>query len=108
MSLFNLARFRFEKKTKTGEANVPPSLPQVQEIASVSASTLKDVDETTTLPSPTSDNAANIAKEVDDVTDHSSRPGTPASDVSEKTGELYQIDSWLESLKTSKCGLSLC
>uniref|UniRef100_A0A8C3S2G6 DNA helicase n=1 Tax=Chelydra serpentina TaxID=8475 RepID=A0A8C3S2G6_CHESE len=57
MSLFNLDRFRFEKKAKKVEQeNPPPSLP----IAEIPAA-----------PSP--------------VTDDSSRPDTPTSDVTEKT-----------------------
>ncbi|KAL8206811.1 UNVERIFIED_CONTAM: hypothetical protein K2H54_028773 [Gekko kuhli] len=85
MSLFNLDRFRFEKKTKTEEEDAPsPSLPTSEEVDATSAS-LDDVNEDIPLPSALEDNDVTAGREDDDVTDHSSRPGTPASDVSEKT-----------------------
>ncbi|XP_077156983.1 SWI/SNF-related matrix-associated actin-dependent regulator of chromatin subfamily A containing DEAD/H box 1 isoform X1 [Paroedura picta] len=88
MSLFNLDRFRFEKKTRTEEENAPsPSLPTNEEVDATSAS-LDDVHEDTALPSAVEDNDAPVVREEDDdVTDHSSRPATPASDVSEKTDD---------------------
>uniref|UniRef100_A0A8C3HH41 DNA helicase n=2 Tax=Chrysemys picta bellii TaxID=8478 RepID=A0A8C3HH41_CHRPI len=72
MSLFNLDRFRFEKKAKKVEQeNPPPSLP----IAEIPAA-----------PSPAAaDNAAGGGGGDDEVTDDSSRPDTPRSDVTEKT-----------------------
>uniref|UniRef100_A0A8C3S014 DNA helicase n=1 Tax=Chelydra serpentina TaxID=8475 RepID=A0A8C3S014_CHESE len=71
MSLFNLDRFRFEKKAKKVEQeNPPPSLP----IAEIPAA-----------PSPApADSAAGDGGD-DEVTDDSSRPDTPTSDVTEKT-----------------------
>lgn len=87
MSSFNFDRFRFEKKTKTDDEDAPsPSLPTSEEVDATSAS-LDDANEDTPLPSALEDNDVTVDKE-DYVTDHSSRPGTPASDVSEKTGEL--------------------
>ncbi|XP_050799967.1 SWI/SNF-related matrix-associated actin-dependent regulator of chromatin subfamily A containing DEAD/H box 1 isoform X2 [Gopherus flavomarginatus] len=69
MSLFNLDRFRFEKKTKKVEQeNPPPPLP----IAEIPAA-----------PSPAAADSA--AGGDDEVTDDSSRPDTPTSDVTEKT-----------------------
>ncbi|XP_065260700.1 SWI/SNF-related matrix-associated actin-dependent regulator of chromatin subfamily A containing DEAD/H box 1 [Emys orbicularis] len=72
MSLFNLDRFRFEKKAKKVEQeNPPPSLP----VAEIPAA-----------PSPAAaDNAAGGGGGDDEVTDDSSRPDTPTSDVTEKT-----------------------
>ncbi|XP_053885908.1 SWI/SNF-related matrix-associated actin-dependent regulator of chromatin subfamily A containing DEAD/H box 1 isoform X1 [Malaclemys terrapin pileata] len=72
MSLFNLDRFRFEKKAKKVEQeNPPPSLP----IAEIPAA-----------PSPAAaDNAGGGGGGDDEVTDDSSRPDTPRSDVTEKT-----------------------
>ncbi|CAM4558854.1 unnamed protein product [Caretta caretta] len=73
MSLFNLDRFRFEKKSKKVEQeNPPPSLP----IAELAAA-----------PSAAADSVAAAAGGGgdDEVTDDSSRPDTPTSDVSEKT-----------------------
>ncbi|XP_034626951.1 SWI/SNF-related matrix-associated actin-dependent regulator of chromatin subfamily A containing DEAD/H box 1 isoform X1 [Trachemys scripta elegans] len=72
MSLFNLDRFRFEKKAKKVEQeNPPPSLP---------------ITEITAAPSPAAaDNAAGGGGGDDEVTDDSSRPDTPRSDVTEKT-----------------------
>ncbi|KAH1169492.1 SWI/SNF-related matrix-associated actin-dependent regulator of chromatin subfamily A containing DEAD/H box 1 isoform X1 [Mauremys mutica] len=75
MSLFNLDRFRFEKKAKKVEQeNPPPPLP----IAEIPAA-----------PSPAAADSAAGAGGGDDgddeVTDDSSRPDTPKSDVTEKT-----------------------
>lgn len=86
MSLFNLDRFRFEKKTRIEEDDAPsPSLPISEEVNAISASS-DGVTEDTSLPSASEGN--DVVREDDDVTDHSSGPATPASDVSEKTGEL--------------------
>ncbi|XP_039398622.1 SWI/SNF-related matrix-associated actin-dependent regulator of chromatin subfamily A containing DEAD/H box 1 isoform X1 [Mauremys reevesii] len=74
MSLFNLDRFRFEKKAKKVEQeNPPPPLP----IAEIPAA-----------PSPAAADSAAAAgggDGDDEVTDDSSRPDTPTSDVTEKT-----------------------
>ncbi|XP_026516262.1 SWI/SNF-related matrix-associated actin-dependent regulator of chromatin subfamily A containing DEAD/H box 1 isoform X1 [Terrapene carolina triunguis] len=72
MSLFNLDRFRFEKKAKKVEQeDPPPSLP----VAEIPAA-----------PSPAAaDNAGGGGGGDDEVTDDSSRPDTPTSDVTEKT-----------------------
>lgn len=77
MSLFNLDRFRFEKKAKKVEQeNPPPPLP----VAEIPAA-----------PSPAAANSAVAAggggdgDGDDEVTDDSSRPDTPTSDVTEKT-----------------------
>ncbi|XP_060103034.1 SWI/SNF-related matrix-associated actin-dependent regulator of chromatin subfamily A containing DEAD/H box 1 [Heteronotia binoei] len=86
MSLFNLDRFRFEKKTRTEEEDSPPSLPTSEEVDATSAS-LEDVNEDTPLPSTLENNDVTVGREDDDVTDHSSRPATPASDASEKTDD---------------------
>uniref|UniRef100_A0A8C4WD12 CUE domain-containing protein n=2 Tax=Gopherus evgoodei TaxID=1825980 RepID=A0A8C4WD12_9SAUR len=69
MSLFNLDRFRFEKKAKKVEQeNPPPPLP----IAEIPAA-------------PSAAAADSAAGGDDEVTDDSSRPDTPTSDVTEKT-----------------------
>uniref|UniRef100_A0A8C8RZQ3 DNA helicase n=1 Tax=Pelusios castaneus TaxID=367368 RepID=A0A8C8RZQ3_9SAUR len=75
MSLFNLDRFRFEKKTKKVEQeNPPPSFP----VAEVPA-----------VPSPAAGDSGGGDGGGDDnddeITDDSSRPDTPVSDVTEKT-----------------------
>ncbi|XP_053111098.1 SWI/SNF-related matrix-associated actin-dependent regulator of chromatin subfamily A containing DEAD/H box 1 isoform X2 [Hemicordylus capensis] len=78
MSLFNLDRFRFEKKAN--EEKVPsPSLPADQEEATASAY-LDAVDQVPAGPLVSEDQAASV-REDDELTDHSSRPATPASDV---------------------------
>ncbi|XP_061438990.1 SWI/SNF-related matrix-associated actin-dependent regulator of chromatin subfamily A containing DEAD/H box 1 isoform X3 [Rhineura floridana] len=87
MSLFNLDRFRFEKKTCIEEESAPsPGLSADQEEASSSTS-LDAVDKDAAYPSPSEDCAATVDEEGDNVTDHSSRPATPASDMSEKTDD---------------------
>lgn len=72
MSQFNLDRFRFEKRSQVGEQeNLPSPLPAAR-------------------PPAASDTAASNGgggEEDNEVTDDSSRPDTPASDVTEKTGE---------------------
>lgn len=75
MSLFNLDRFRFEKKAKKVEQeNPPPPLP---------------VDEIPAAPPPAAADSAAAGggggDGDDEVTDDSSRPDTPTSDVTEKT-----------------------
>ncbi|TFK04873.1 alpha-tocopherol transfer protein-like [Platysternon megacephalum] len=71
MSLFNLDRFRFEKKAKKVEQeNPPPSLP----IAEIPAA-----------PSAAAADSAGGGGGDDEVTDCSSRPDTPTSDVTDKT-----------------------
>ncbi|KAJ6655410.1 hypothetical protein lerEdw1_005407 [Lerista edwardsae] len=87
MSLFNLDRFRFEKKSKTED--VPsPSIPTDEEEAAASASLDAVVKDTTLPPSASEDHAATAGEEDDDdVTDHSSRPVTPVSAVSDKTDD---------------------
>ncbi|KAM9142338.1 SWI/SNF-related matrix-associated actin-dependent regulator of chromatin subfamily A containing DEAD/H box 1 isoform 1-T2 [Pangshura tecta] len=75
MSLFNLDRFRFEKKAKKVEQENPPSPVPVAEIPAA--------------PSPAAaDSAAGAGAGGggdDEVTDDSSRPDTPTSDVTERT-----------------------
>ncbi|XP_009581718.1 PREDICTED: SWI/SNF-related matrix-associated actin-dependent regulator of chromatin subfamily A containing DEAD/H box 1 [Fulmarus glacialis] len=68
MSLYNLDRFRFERKTKNAEQEaVSPSAAQAQAAHSAAAGGAAGGDE-------------------DEATDDSSRPDTPASDVAEITG----------------------
>ncbi|XP_054846387.1 SWI/SNF-related matrix-associated actin-dependent regulator of chromatin subfamily A containing DEAD/H box 1 isoform X2 [Eublepharis macularius] len=88
MSLFNLDRFRFEKKTRTEEQNdSSPSLPTSEEEIDATAPSLDTAaEDTIALPSASEDNVT-IGREDDDATDHSSRPATPASDVTEKTDD---------------------
>ncbi|XP_015270364.1 PREDICTED: SWI/SNF-related matrix-associated actin-dependent regulator of chromatin subfamily A containing DEAD/H box 1-like, partial [Gekko japonicus] len=101
MSLFNLDRFRFEKKATTEEEDAPSSsLPTSEEVDATSAS-LDDVNEDTPLPSAVEDNDVTASREDDDVTDHSSRPGTPASDVSEKTDDS-SVPETPEAKRTTK------
>ncbi|XP_063192595.1 SWI/SNF-related matrix-associated actin-dependent regulator of chromatin subfamily A containing DEAD/H box 1 [Chroicocephalus ridibundus] len=65
MSLYNLDRFRFERKRKNAEQQEPASSPAAQVRAASSAA---------------------AAGEEDEGTDEGSRPDTPASDVTEGTG----------------------
>lgn len=69
MSLYNLDRFRFERKRKNAEQEtVSPSAAQVQAAHSTAAGGVAGGDE-------------------DEATDDGNRPDTPASDVTEITGE---------------------
>lgn len=68
MSLYNLDRFRFERKGK-GAKQVSPSSPAACAEAPVAAAALR----------------ANAGGEEEGADDK--RPDTPASDVSERTGE---------------------
>nr|XP_056711454.1 SWI/SNF-related matrix-associated actin-dependent regulator of chromatin subfamily A containing DEAD/H box 1 [Euleptes europaea] len=107
MSLFNLDRFRFEKKTRTEEPNASsPSLPTSEEdtaLPSASKDTaLPSASEHIALPSASEDNDVTVVdKEEEDVTDHSSRPATPASDVSEKTDDS-SVPETPEAKRTTK------
>ncbi|KAJ7327132.1 hypothetical protein JRQ81_016891 [Phrynocephalus forsythii] len=86
MSLFNLDRFRFEKKVKLEKS--PPSLSSSQDEATATTSSSLDAVEKDTSLSPSSeDNVTTVGREDENATDHSSRPATPASDVSEKTDD---------------------
>ncbi|XP_075785725.1 SWI/SNF-related matrix-associated actin-dependent regulator of chromatin subfamily A containing DEAD/H box 1 isoform X4 [Pelodiscus sinensis] len=95
MSLFNLDRFRFEKKTKKVEQENPPTPLPPAEIPSA--------------PSPAAagsaaggDNGGGGDDDDDDeVTDDSSRPDTPASDVTEKT-EDSSVPETPEAERTKK------
>uniref|UniRef100_A0A8D0C764 DNA helicase n=1 Tax=Salvator merianae TaxID=96440 RepID=A0A8D0C764_SALMN len=83
MSLFNLDRFRFEKRTSVeGSSSSFPGLSADQEAAATSTAVAPPVNEAT-FPSFSEDHDG----EDENVTDHSSRPATPASDVSEKTDD---------------------
>ncbi|XP_019408734.1 PREDICTED: SWI/SNF-related matrix-associated actin-dependent regulator of chromatin subfamily A containing DEAD/H box 1 isoform X1 [Crocodylus porosus] len=86
MSQFNLDRFRFEKRSQVGEqANLPSPLPAAR-------------------PPAASDAAASNGgggEEDNEVTDDSSRPDTPASDVTEKT-EDSSVPETPEVEKTTK------
>uniref|UniRef100_A0A8D0G2A4 Uncharacterized protein n=1 Tax=Strix occidentalis caurina TaxID=311401 RepID=A0A8D0G2A4_STROC len=77
MSLYNLDRFRFERKIKNAEQEtVSPSAAQVQAANSTAAG------------------GAAAGGDEDEATDDSNRPDTPASDVTEITGEsgiLYVV-----------------
>ncbi|XP_074722857.1 SWI/SNF-related matrix-associated actin-dependent regulator of chromatin subfamily A containing DEAD/H box 1 isoform X1 [Strix uralensis] len=69
MSLYNLDRFRFERKIKNAEQEtVSPSAAQVQAANSTAAG------------------GAAAGGDEDEATDDSNRPDTPASDVTEITG----------------------
>ncbi|XP_006265326.2 SWI/SNF-related matrix-associated actin-dependent regulator of chromatin subfamily A containing DEAD/H box 1 isoform X1 [Alligator mississippiensis] len=86
MSQFNLDRFRFEKRSQVGEQeNLPSPLPAAR-------------------PPAASDTAASNGgggEEDNEVTDDSSRPDTPASDVTEKT-EDSSVSETPEVEKTTK------
>ncbi|XP_074849693.1 SWI/SNF-related matrix-associated actin-dependent regulator of chromatin subfamily A containing DEAD/H box 1 isoform X2 [Carettochelys insculpta] len=69
MSLFNLDRFRFEKRTKKVEQENPPPLPAAE------------VPDAPPVPA----GGVDCGNDDDEVTDDSSRPDTPASDMTEKT-----------------------
>lgn len=86
MSLFNLDRFRFEKKEKLEEKS--PSLSTNQDEATATTSSFDDVEKDTSLSPASEDDVTAVGREDDNATDHSSRPATPASDVSEKTGKF--------------------
>ncbi|KAM6362485.1 SWI/SNF-related matrix-associated actin-dependent regulator of chromatin subfamily A containing DEAD/H box 1 [Alca torda] len=79
MSLYNLDRFRFERKRKNAEQQEPASPPAAQVRAASSAA---------------------AAGEEDEGTDEGSRPDTPASDVTEGTG--YSIPETPEAKRTRK------
>lgn len=66
MNLFNLDRFRFEKRNKIEEA--PEATPQPS------------------LPGPSS--PISLSAEEENAEGEVSRAGTPDSDITEKTGEL--------------------
>ncbi|KAF7252856.1 SWI/SNF-related matrix-associated actin-dependent regulator of chromatin subfamily A containing DEAD/H box 1 [Varanus komodoensis] len=87
MSLFNLDRFRFEKKRKVEEENAQSlGLPAHQEEAATSVA-LDAVDRDVALPSASENHAIPICEKDDNITEHSIRPVTPVSDVSEKTDD---------------------
>lgn len=67
MNLFNLDRFRFEKRNKIEEA--PEATPQPSQ------------------PGPSS--PISLSAEEENAEGEVSRAGTPDSDVTEKTGELH-------------------
>lgn len=68
------------------ESAPSPGLSADQEEAS--STSLDAVDKDTTCSPPSKDGAASVGEENDNVPDHISKPATPASDVSEKTGEF--------------------
>lgn len=80
MSLYNLDRFRFERKRKNAEQQEPASSPAAQVRAASSAA---------------------AAGEEDEGTDEGSRPDTPASDVTEGTGESGVLLAPKNSTSTS-------
>ncbi|XP_078250692.1 SWI/SNF-related matrix-associated actin-dependent regulator of chromatin subfamily A containing DEAD/H box 1 isoform X2 [Pogona vitticeps] len=86
MSFFNLDRFRFEKKAKLEGKNPCLSASQDDATATTSSS-LDTVEKNTSLSSSSEDNVTTVGREDDKATDCSSRPATPASDVSEKTDD---------------------
>ncbi|XP_015671176.1 SWI/SNF-related matrix-associated actin-dependent regulator of chromatin subfamily A containing DEAD/H box 1 [Protobothrops mucrosquamatus] len=72
MNLFNLDRFRFEKRTNVEGQDDPSSdSPEDQKAP--------------TIPSPSEDQATIVGREDDD--DHTNEPTSPASDVSEETDD---------------------
>ncbi|KAM6440184.1 SWI/SNF-related matrix-associated actin-dependent regulator of chromatin subfamily A containing DEAD/H box 1 isoform 1-T3 [Liasis olivaceus] len=82
MNLFNLDRFRFEKKTKIEGQNAPSSDSPADQKAPAAFNTVK---KNSTSPPPSEDHSAIVGGEDDN--DHSSGPTSPASDVSEKTDD---------------------
>uniref|UniRef100_A0A8C3JF05 Uncharacterized protein n=1 Tax=Calidris pygmaea TaxID=425635 RepID=A0A8C3JF05_9CHAR len=74
MSLYNLDRFRFERKGKNAELQGPASPPAAPVRAASSAA------------GGAAAAAAAAAGEEEEATDDSSRPDTPASDVTEVAG----------------------
>ncbi|XP_013926370.1 PREDICTED: SWI/SNF-related matrix-associated actin-dependent regulator of chromatin subfamily A containing DEAD/H box 1, partial [Thamnophis sirtalis] len=82
MSLFNLDRFRFEKRANIEGQNAPSSdSPEDQKEPTVFSTVRKD----STVPSPSEDHATTVGGEDDD--DHTIGPTSPASDVSEETDD---------------------
>ncbi|XP_032079941.1 SWI/SNF-related matrix-associated actin-dependent regulator of chromatin subfamily A containing DEAD/H box 1 isoform X1 [Thamnophis elegans] len=82
MSLFNLDRFRFEKRANVEGQNAPSSdSPEDQKEPTVFSTVRKD----STVPSPSEDHATTVGGEDDD--DHTIGPTSPASDVSEETDD---------------------
>nr|XP_006112016.1 SWI/SNF-related matrix-associated actin-dependent regulator of chromatin subfamily A containing DEAD/H box 1 isoform X4 [Pelodiscus sinensis] len=93
MSLFNLDRFRFEKKTKKVEQENPPTPLPPAEIPSAPSSAAAG-------SAAGGDNGGG-GDDDDEVTDDSSRPDTPASDVTEKT-EDSSVPETPEAERTKK------
>lgn len=79
MSLFNLDRFRFEKRTKVDDAPASASVPAVAAAPQPP------------LAGPSS--PISLSAEEENAEGEASRPGTPDSDVTEKTGELPVLES---------------
>ncbi|KAH0615848.1 hypothetical protein JD844_026431 [Phrynosoma platyrhinos] len=84
MSLFNLDRFRFEKKAKMGERNAPsPGLPADQEEAA--SSSLDAVDKDASVSSASEGHAATVDREDYAVTDHNNDSSVPETPEAKRT-----------------------
>ncbi|XP_034968172.1 SWI/SNF-related matrix-associated actin-dependent regulator of chromatin subfamily A containing DEAD/H box 1 isoform X1 [Zootoca vivipara] len=106
MSLLNLDRFRFGRKTCVAEESAPsPGLSADQEEAS--STSLDAVDKDTTCSSPSKDGAASVGEENDSVPDHISKPASPASDVSEKTDDS-SVPETPEAKRTTQSSFFKC
>ncbi|XP_026528440.1 SWI/SNF-related matrix-associated actin-dependent regulator of chromatin subfamily A containing DEAD/H box 1 isoform X1 [Notechis scutatus] len=82
MNLFNLDRFRFEKRTNVEEQNAPSSDSPEDQKEPIDFNTVR---KNSTIPSSSEDHAAIVGGEDDD--DHTSGPTSPASDVTEETDD---------------------
>ncbi|ETE69673.1 SWI/SNF-related matrix-associated actin-dependent regulator of chromatin subfamily A containing DEAD/H box 1, partial [Ophiophagus hannah] len=82
MNLFNLDRFRFEKRTNVEGQNAPSSDSPEDQKEPIDFNTVR---KNSTIPSSSEDHAATVGREDDD--DHTSGPTSPASDVTEETDD---------------------
>uniref|UniRef100_A0A8C6X9J9 DNA helicase n=1 Tax=Naja naja TaxID=35670 RepID=A0A8C6X9J9_NAJNA len=82
MNLFNLDRFRFEKRTNVEGQNAPSSDSSEDQKEPIDFNTVR---KNSTIPSSSEDHAATVGREDDD--DHTSGPPSPASDETEETDD---------------------